>query len=232
MYNRIMKQGRINAVIADAANEFTNSDREAVYYACTKAEEFISSNIKFDYPIDIIFSKRQGLAYVWKGFRANGHTYNSRIITIVIEDNILESKDVLYEVVCHELAHSYRWEKNSEYASCLFDNIIFEGLGVHFEELAMKGKPKNAYWKAFEIESVASEEEIRSIYNELKPLFDGFDYDYDEVFSTGNDKLPKDAAYKLGFYLVKKYMTDKSATVFEADLAKYSDFYYLKDISI
>ncbi|TWP19961.1 hypothetical protein EUA63_02545 [TM7 phylum sp. oral taxon 348] len=39
--------------------------------------------------------------------------------------------------MCHELAHSLRWEKVPEYAETIFDGIILEGMAVVLEEEAM-----------------------------------------------------------------------------------------------
>ena len=47
---------------------------------------------------------------------------------------------------------------------------------------------------------------------------------YNEIFFTGNNKLPRWSGYSLGFYLVKKYL-EKTGKIIEGAFAdKYVDF--------
>ena len=69
-----------------------------------------------------------------------------------------------------------------------------------------------------------SDEENERILNELRGNLDDKNYDYQTIFFTGNDKLPRWSGYSLGYYLVKKYLEKTHKTIEEAFTDKYKDF--------
>ena len=52
----------------------------------------------------------------------------------------------------------------------------------------------------------------------VRNKLDSNEYNYDEIFFNGNDKLPRWSGYSLGYYLVKKYLekTNKRSPILSA----------------
>ena len=104
----------------------------------------------------------------------------------------------------------------------LFDNLIFEGLACVLETEFIKNKAeKSLFIKTILERSDEQNKEILAlIHNEL----DSDNYNYNEIFFNGNDKLPRWSGYSLGYYLVKNYLKKTNKTIKEAFADKYDDF--------
>ena len=70
----------------------------------------------------------------------------------------------------------------------------------------------------------AQTKENEKILSELWEQLDFNDYNYDEIFFNGNDKLPRWAGYSVGYYLVKKYLEKTNKKIEDAFADKYADF--------
>jgi uncharacterized protein YjaZ len=69
-----------------------------------------------------------------------------------------------------------------------------------------------------------SQTEIDKMIAVLKDSFEDKAYDYNKIFFTGDDVLPRWAGYKLGYYFVKQYLRQADQTIAQATLSSYKDF--------
>ena len=66
--------------------------------------------------------------------------------------------------------------------------------------------------------------ENKKILEEFRDQLDSKYYDYNTIFFTGNDKLPRWSGYSLGYYLVKKYLEKTNKKIEDAFADKYAEF--------
>lgn len=125
-------------------------------------------------------------------------------------------------MLVHELGHAARWGKNDEWMNTLFDGMISEGVATYFGTEYAKNNSEKQFFTKTILER--SNEENERILNELRGNLDDKHYDYNTIFFTGNDKLPRWSGYSLGYYLVKKYLEKTHKTIEEAFADKYEDF--------
>ena len=62
------------------------------------------------------------------------------------------------------------------------------------------------------------------ILSKLRGQLDLNNHDYQKVFFTGDDELPRWSGYSLGFYLVKKYLEKTGKKIEDAFADKYDEF--------
>ena len=218
--------GKINLLIANANNNFTRDELATIANASADAEEFMVKHFTFDYNVDVVVAAPSSLMKTIPEDGISGRTYNSRFIIIVLDKKQAKiTESTVYETICHEMSHSLRWEKLPEYSDNMFKGMILEGLAVVLEEKAIQEKSGSAQ---FFIETVrsTSEAEYERMIEALEKSFENKDYDYDTIFYTGNDTLPRWAGYRLGYYYVKKYLKSTGRSVEEATLDSYSLFSY------
>ena len=223
-YNKIMS--RIYLHIANANQTFTNAEIAIFKNAAQKAKAFVSAEFaQFDYEVDVIITTPSHLLSTITEDGIAGKTLHSRLIMLSVDKNQHEiSEDFIFETICHEMSHSLRWEKLSEYAETMFDGMILEGLAVALEEEAMiKTGQKNEQFFLREMQKT-SQTEIDKMIAVLKDSFEDKAYDYNKIFFTGDDVLPRWAGYKLGYYFVKQYLRQADQTIAQATLSSYKDF--------
>jgi len=223
----VFNVGKIHLLIANANGNFTNKEVDAIESAGVDAEKFIAKHFKFDYEVDIIVTAPSFLMKTITEDGISGRTYNSRLIIIVLnkqQKNI--TKSVVYETICHEMSHSLRWEKLPEYSDNLFKGIILEGLAVFLEEKALSEQDAHGDSQFF-LETVLNtrEADYGRMIQELEPLFESKNYDYETIFYTGSDTLPRWAGYRLGYYFVKKYLESTGRSIEDATFDSYDLFY-------
>lgn len=223
VYNQIMS--RIHLYIANAGKDFTDTDVTAIRRAVESAGTFVSGVFRsFDYDLDLIVVSSSPTTPTIPQDGIGGRTYHSRLIVVALDKSQHEpSEDFIFETVCHELSHSLRWEKVPEFAETLFDSMVMEGLAVVLEEQAMNQS-------GYELRQLFLTEvrrtglkEISTMMTVLRNKFDNTDYDYETIFFSGNDLLPRWAGYKLGYYLVKRYLSKTKQTIDRATLASYKE---------
>lgn len=217
--------GKINLLTANANAKFTTSEISTFQKAAEAAEGFIADNFEFDYDVDIVITTPFYQINTIPEDGISGRTYTSRFIIIVIDkQQAVITKDTVFETICHEMSHSLRWEKVPEYANTLFEGMILEGLAIVLEENAMaetKQRHKQHFLTTMQETDQAL---INNIASQLKDTFNSERYDYDKIFYTGDDTLPRWAGYRLGYYLVKKYLETTGNTISQATLTSYTDF--------
>ena len=217
--------GKINLLITNARNYFTEEDRASIQVAGKYAEKFIAKHFNFDYEVDVVVTAPSFLMSTIPEDGISGKTYHSRLIIIVIDkQQVTMSEDVIFETICHEMSHSLRWEKVPEYSDTLFRAMILEGLAVTLEEKAMKDTGRKQ--KQFFLKTVLETDDAmaQKMLSVLRNSFDSVTYDHERIFYRGDETLPRWAGYRLGYYFVKKHLEKRGETIEQATLASYDDF--------
>jgi uncharacterized protein YjaZ len=216
---------QINLLVANASQAFSENDTAVFEAAKRDAEAFIASSFDFDYSVDIVMTTPSLLTRTIPEDGIGARTFSSNLIVVVIDKSQKQiEKEIVFETMCHELSHSMRWEKVPEYANTLFEGMILEGLAVALEQKALADT--NARSKQFFLSEVLStpQDVIDGMILELKDHFENDKYDYDTIFFSGTDTLPRWAGYRLGYYYVSKYLEESGADIAEATLASYKSF--------
>lgn len=217
--------GNINLMIANSSKHFSDKDIEVIQTATKNAESYIASLFDLNYPVDLIIASPSYLDPTIPEDGITGRTYSSRLIILTINrEERSVSEEFVFETICHEMSHSLRWEKLPEKSNTLFEGMILEGLAIALEERAIKDAGyKSTQYFLSEVQKT-DEQTIEKMITKLKSQMDSDNYDYQTIFFTGNDRLPRWTGYKLGYYLVKKHLEMTGTTLEEATLASYGDF--------
>lgn len=212
---------KINILLADADGRLKEM-MPVVGRASQRVEAFMGSKFDFSYGINVVFSS-MGLFQIPED-GVGGRTLWCDFVMITIDTTRELNEDILFEMICHEVAHAIRWSRNTERINSLFDGIINEGLATVVEEMAVRENKTNEI--SFFIETVIgrSAQENEKILSALKPELDNEHYNYDEIFFEGNNVLPRWAGYSLGYYLVKKYLATEKREIWQAIFDDYSSF--------
>lgn len=209
---------KVNVLLTEA-NGNLSSNREMIIDAIKTAEEYAFSKLKIDWDIDVLVTNRIPMIIPENG--AGGYTFTADFIRIIIDDK-KATKNLISENVVHELCHAARWGKNDEWGKTLFDGLIFEGLACVLEAEFVKDKPEKSLFIKTILE--CTDDENKKILDLLKDKLDSDEYNYDEIFFNGNDKLPRWAGYSVGYYLVKKYLEKTNKKIEDAVADKYTEF--------
>ena len=210
---------KINVLLANSAGEF-NETQSDIINAIKEVERYTFSKLKIDWNIDLVVNNRMDFLVIPED-GVGGYTYASDFIISALD---LKSMSIprFKEMLAHELCHAARWGKNEEWMNTLFDGMISEGIATYFgTEFAKNNSEKQFFTRAM---LERSDEENERILNELRGNLDDKNYDYQTIFFTGNDKLPRWSGYSLGYYLVKKYLEKTHKAIEEAFADKYKDF--------
>ncbi len=210
---------KINLFVTNA-NDILKDQENMIKKAVKTAEQYAFNALKIDWDIDLIVTSHIPSIVIPED-GVGGRTHWCDLIEVCIDkDTITENK--LSEMIAHELCHAARWGKNDEYMQTLFDGIINEGIATYFESVFVK----NRKTKQFFLETVTNrnDETNEKILNILKDQFDNEHYDYNTIFFSGDDSLPRWSGYSLGYYLVKKYLEKTNKTIEDAFTDKYSNF--------
>ena len=210
---------KINVLLANSAGEF-NETQIDIINAIKEVERYVFSKLKIDWDIDVVLTAN-AYSLIIPEDGVGGYTYASNFIVSALD---LKSMSIprFKELLVHELCHAARWGKNDEWMNTLFDGMISEGVATYFgTEFAKNNSEKQFFTRAM---LERSDEENERILNELRGNLDDKNYDYNTIFFTGNDKMPRWSGYSLGYYLVKKYLEKTHKTIEEAFADKYEDF--------
>jgi len=209
---------RINILLTEANGNLLDK-KEMIKTAVKTAEKYVFPKLKIDWDIDVLVTNRIPMIILENG--AGGFTFSADFIRINIDDE-KATESLISENVVHELCHAARWGKNDEWIKSLFDGLIFEGLACVLEdEFASNNSEKTLFIKTI---LERSDEENEKILAVVRDKLDSNEYNYDEIFFNGNNKLPRWAGYSLGYYLVKKYLEKTNKRIEDAFDDKYADF--------
>ena len=186
-----------------------------IKFAVKTAEEYVFPKLKIDQDIDVLVTNRIPMNIPENG--AGGYTFTADFFRIIIND-----KKATDNLISHELCHAARWGRNDEWIKSLFDCLIFEGLACVLEAEFVKDKPEKSLFIKTILE--CTDDENKKILDLLKDKLDSDEYNYDEIFFNGNDKLPRWAGYSVGYYLVKKYLEKTNKKIEDAVADKYTEF--------
>lgn len=217
--------GKINLLVANAGATFSEDHFRTFHSAADAAEKYMTENYGFDYEVDVVIAQPTYMLATIPEDGICGRTYNSRLIVIVVDPNQAPvTEDFVFESICHEMSHSLRWEKVAEYSDTLFRGAVFEGLALVMEERAMQDTGRaNTQFFLQEIQKT-DQSMVDDLLVKLERSLDSDDYDYDAVFFAGNDELPRWAGYRLGYFLVKKYLEQTGIPLSQAILTSYDAF--------
>jgi len=213
--------GKIKASIATKNGEQLSAEKsQLIFRAMKTAEDYTFPRLKINWDIHaVVMTDFNEVLIPEDG--VGGRTFLSSFIALGIDlKKINENK--LSEMLCHELCHAARWGKNDEWASCLFDNIINEGIATYFEAELAKTRTE----KQFFIQTITnrSEAENLKIVEKLKNQFGAQNYDYNTIFYNGDAELPRWAGYSAGYSLVEKYLEKTGKKIENAFADNYADF--------
>ena len=217
--------GTINLLFANASEYFTDEDKTLIRRAANDAERFIAAHFNFDYDIDFVITAAPAsfLSAIPED-GVSGYTYTAQLNIFVIDKSRMPiCEDFVYEMICHEMAHSIRLRKLNERMKTLFDGMISEGLAIALEEEAVKNTKRKQQFFLTEVQNT-NQASIDFMISQLESQFQNESYDYNTIFITGNDVIPRWAGYKLGYYFVKKIMAESGKTIEELITTRYSEF--------
>ena len=217
MYDKNMS--KINVLLANA-NGNLDETKDTILTAVKEVESYAFSKLKIDWNIDVVITD-SAYSIIIPEDGVGGQTFASDFIVSALD---LKNMSILRfkEMLAHELCHAARWGKNDEWMNTLFDGMISEGVATYFGAEFAKNTSEKQFFTKTMLER--SYEENERILNELRGNLDDKHYDYNTIFFTGNDKLPRWSGYSLGYYLVKKYLEKTHKTIEEAFADKYEDF--------
>ena len=210
---------KINVLLANA-NGNLDEIKDTILTAVKEVESYAFSKLKIDWNIDVVVTD-SAYSIIIPEDGVGGQTYASNFIVSALD---LKSMSIprFKEMLAHELCHAARWGKNDEWMNTLFDGMISEGVATYFNAEFAKNNSEKRFFTKTILER--SDEENEHILNELRGNLDDKHYDYNTIFFSGNDKLPRWSGYSLGYYLVKKYLEKTHKTIEEAFADKYEDF--------
>ena len=210
---------KINILLTGANGNLSNK-KEMIEKAVKVAEEYVFPKLKIDWDIDVLVTNRlYDLLIPEDG--VGGLTTTADFIEFAVNQE-KATEYLISEMLVHELCHAARWGKNNERITSLFDGIISEGIATYFEAKFIKNRNERTIFTKTILGR--SDEENEKILDQLRDRLDSNEYDYNAIFFTGNNKLPRWSGYSLGFYLVKKYLEKIGKTIEEAFVDNYVDF--------
>ena len=202
------------------ANGNLSDKRELIKTAVKTAEKYVFPKLKVNWDIDLLVTNRLYDVIIPED-GVGGHTRTSDFIEFAINEEKV-TKNLISEMVAHELCHAARWGKNDEWIKSLFDGIISEGIATYLEAEFVKDREEKTVFIKTILER--SDNENEKILEKLRDQLDSNYYDYDAIFFNGNDGLPRWSGYSLGYYLVKKYLEKTNKKIEDAFADKYADF--------
>ena len=207
-------------ILLTGANGNLSDKKEMIEKTVKVAEEYVFPKLKIDWDIDVLVTNRLHDIIIPED-GVGGLTITADFIEFAINQE-KATENLISEMLVHELCHAARWGKNNELISSLLDGIISEGIATYFEAEFIKNRNERTVF----IQTILgrSGEENEKILDQLRDRLDSNEYDYNAIFFTGNNKLPRWSGYSLGFYLVKKYLEKTGKTIEEAFADKNVDF--------
>ena len=210
---------KVNILLTEANGNLSDK-RELIKTAVKTAEKYVFPKLKVNWDIDLLVTNRLYDVIIPED-GVGGHTRTSDFIEFAINEEKV-TKNLISEMVAHELCHAARWGKNDEWIKSLFDGIISEGIATYLEAEFVKDREEKTVFIKTILER--SDDENEKILEKLRDQLDSNYYDYDAIFFNGNDELPRWSGYSLGYYLVKKYLKKTNKRIEDAFADKYADF--------
>ena len=210
---------KVNILLTEANGNLSDS-REIIIDAVKTAEEYVFPKLKVNWDIDVLVTNRLHDIIIPED-GVGGRARTSDFIEFAINEE-KATKNLISEMVAHELCHAARWGKNDEWINSLFDGIISEGVATYLEADFVKDRKEKTVFIKTILER--TNDENKKILEELRDQLESNYYDYDTIFFNGNDELPRWSGYSLGYYLVKMYLEKTHKKIEDAFADKYAEF--------
>lgn len=210
---------KINLLLTEANGNLSDR-RPHLKRATAIAEAYVFPRLKINWNIDVLITNRLCNMLIPED-KVGGRAQASDFIELAIDDDTPES--FISEMLVHELCHAARWGKNNEMATSLFDALISEGLATYLEmDFVENHNEKTTFIKTVTGRSGDDNGEIlKKVKNQLRSSR----YDYETIFFSGSEQLPRWAGYSLGYYLVTKYLERTNKKFENAFVDKYANFW-------
>ena len=210
---------KVNILLTEANGNLSDS-REIIIDAVKTAEEYVFPKLKVDWDIDVLVTNRLYDIIIPED-GVGGRTRTSDFIEFAINEE-KATKNLISEMIAHELCHAARWGKNDEWINSLFDGMISEGIATYLEAEFVKDREEKTVFIKTILER--TDDENKKILEKLRDQLESNYYDYDTIFFSGNDELPRWSGYSLGYYLVKRYLEKTHKKIEDAFADKYAEF--------
>ena len=210
---------KVNILLTEANGNLSDY-KEIIIDAVKTAEEYVFPKLKVNWDIDVLVTNRLHDIIIPED-GVGGRARTSDFIEFAINEE-KATKNLISEMVAHELCHAARWGKNDEWINSLFDGIISEGVATYLEADFVKDRKEKTVFIKTILER--TNDENKKILEELRDQLESNYYDYDTIFFNGNDELPRWSGYSLGYYLVKKYLEKTNKKIEDAFADKYAEF--------
>lgn len=132
--------GFIRTYVANSNELFSDEELDLIKGAGQKVESYVNQHFDFDYNVDLIVTTPSLTFPVIPEDGVGGKTCSSRLIVLAIDREAFDFNEAfLLETIAHEMAHSLRWEKVSEYAETLIDGGDFRRISNCFRRKSLGG---------------------------------------------------------------------------------------------
>jgi uncharacterized protein YjaZ len=193
--------------------------------AVEHADRYAVPRLNIDKEIDVIFRIPGMSGFYIPEENIGGRAENNQLVQIVINNDAKKlDESLIFQTLCHELCHVIRYRKFPKYDLRLSAGIISEGLATVFEEISLiENKLKNTGYFLLEVQNTTN---FNVIYDKIKSDFDSKHWDSRKYFFEGDKKLklPRWSGYKVGYYLIKKYLESSGADIVDAIGTPVDDF--------
>ena len=141
-YDKYMN--KVNSLLTEANGNLSGS-KEMIIDAVKTAEEYVLPKLKVDWDIDLLVTNHLYDIIIPED-GVGGRTRTSGFIEFAIDEE-KATKNLISEMVVHELCHAARWGKNDEWINSLFDGVISEGIATCLEtEFVKNREEKNSLY--------------------------------------------------------------------------------------
>lgn len=182
---------------------------ERIKSVITRAEKEVANDIlKLPEDVTILVDTDPGM--IDPNIGVGGYTDDKSNVQLSVDPTRKDlHDDEVFATLVHELSHVKR-AYGPWYGTTLFDYLIFEGLGVAFEEEVCG---PNTYYPSH----LRKLHDAKQLVETFAYMFDYDDtqYDYmDFVLGDTNKNIPEFAVYSMGLFIVDRYLvqTHKKAS--------------------
>ena len=151
----------------------------------------------------------------------SGKTNGKHLVTVALNVKHKQFKENLRvdlrRSLAHELFHIERVQKNG-YSNTLIDDIIGEGLAMHFEIEVAGGKPLR-HWTSIKNEA------LDKVITKAKKECNSPDFDYDGWFyGSKTQNIPRFAGYCMGYKFIEEFLKNNPGATASKLVGKKSKF--------
>lgn len=192
---------------------------ERIKNVISRAEKEVANHI-LQLPEDVTILVDTDPNMIDPNIGVGGYTDDKNNLQLSVDPDFEELNDSeIFATLVHELSHVKR-AYGPWYGTTLFDYLVFEGLGVAFEEEVCG---HDTYYPNHLRKLHNAEELIKK----FEPMFDYDDTQYDYMdFIIGNvDKdIPEFSVYSMGLFIVENYLANTNKKASELLLEKPETF--------